>query len=91
MAGQSRGCFLASGPCLRSRESGMDRTKNSFYLWGLWRRMEKDQCAGEPGFETRCEVMGRTGQLPSCNPACLPNTLVLTEGHKQSVTQLKEG
>lgn len=27
-----RGCFLASGPCLRSGESGMDRTKKSS-LW----------------------------------------------------------
>lgn len=26
-------------------------------------------------------MRGRIGQLPSCNPACLPNTLVLTEGH----------
>lgn len=31
-------CFLASGPWLRSRESGMDRTKNSFCLWEPCRR-----------------------------------------------------
>lgn len=49
-----RGCFLASGPCLRSGESGMDRTKKS----SLWK---KNQHGGKAGFEK----MGSPGPLPS--------------------------
>lgn len=37
MAGQSRGCMFF-GLRVLPRESGMDRTKNSFYLWELCRR-----------------------------------------------------
>lgn len=66
-----RGCFLASGPCLRSGESGVDRTKKS----SLWK---KNQHGGKAGFEQD----GKPRATSFVNPACLSNTVVLTEGHR---------
>lgn len=66
-----RGCFLASGPCLRSGESGVDRTKKS----SLWK---KNQHGGKAGFEPD----GKPRATSFVSPACLSNTVVLAEGHR---------